>query len=186
MRTEELASKFLKLSVINGVLAFLFTLPILDPALCIATPPGLFGCRATMDINWPGTWVLIAWITFILVGVLGTLFWGASYYFAAKVSNKTVANRTLGWLHIIIFEVGLLGATGLMAAIGYVGGSYLAQGGNSIVAAAVIAQNIIPPLSSDSNNVLSDMPPVVEAAFIGITLLGSLIGFLSYFRLKSQ
>jgi hypothetical protein len=186
MRTEDLANEFLKLSVVNGFLAFVFTLPVLDPALCIATPPGLFGCISTMDINWPGTWVLIAWLIWILIGVLGTLFFGVTYYFAAKFWNKTRANNTLSLLHLVIFEVGLFGATGMMAAIGYVGGSYIAHGGNAIVSSAVIAQNIIPPLSTDSTSLFYDMPPVIEAAFIGITLLGVLIGLLNWYKLRSE
>jgi hypothetical protein len=186
MRTEDLANEFLKLSVVNGFLAFVFTLPVLDPALCIATPPGLFGCISTMDINWPGSWVLIAWLIWILIGVLGTLFFGVTYYFAAKFWNKTRANNTLSLLHLVIFEVGLFGATGMMAAIGYVGGSYIAHGGNAIVSSAVIAQNIIPPLSTNSTSLFYDMPPVIEAAFIGITLLGVLIGLLNWYKLRSE
>jgi uncharacterized membrane protein len=186
MRTEDLANEFLKLSVVNGFLAFVFTVPILDPSLCIATPPGLFGCISTMDINWPGTWVLVAWIVWVLVAVLGALFFGVSYYFMAKFWNKTKANNLLSTLHLVVFEVGVFGACGMMAAIGYVGGSFIAHGGNAIVSSAVIAAYIIPPLSSDPTNVLSDMPPVVEAAFIGLTLLGILIGLINWYRLRSD
>jgi len=186
MRTEDLANEFLKLSVVNGFLAFVFTLPILDPNLCIATPPGLFGCLSTMDIQWPGTWVLIAWIIWIIVGVFGTMFFGLSYYFSSKFWGKTKANNLLSSLHLIIYEVGVFGACGLMAAIGYVGGSYLSHGGNSIVASAIIQTDIIPALSSDPTSLFYDMPPVVEAAFIGVALLGVLIGLLNWYMLKSE
>jgi hypothetical protein len=50
----------------------------------------------------------------------------------------------------------------------------------------VIAGDIIPPLSTDPQNVLSDMPPVVVAVFIGLTLLGVLIGLINWYRLKSE
>ena len=186
MRTEDLSNEFFKLSLVNGFLALVFTVPILDPGLCIATPPGLFGCTSTMDINWPGTWVLIAWLIWLIVGVMGTFFFGATYYFAAKFWNRTKANNLLSTLHLVVFEIGLFGTTAMMAAIGYVGGSYLAHGGNAIVSSAVIAQNIIPPLSSDSTSVLSDMPPVIEAAFIGLTLLGVLIGLINWYKLRSD
>jgi hypothetical protein len=73
-----------------------------------------------------------------------------------------------------------------MAAIGYVGGSYLAHGGNSIVASAVIQQDIIPPLSSDPASLFYDMPPVVEAAFIGLAVLGVLVGLINWYMLKSE
>ncbi len=73
-----------------------------------------------------------------------------------------------------------------MAAIGYVGGSYLSHGGNAIVVSAVIQADIIPALSSDSSSLFYDMPPIVEAAFIGVALLGVLIGLLNWYMLKSE
>lgn len=186
MRTEDLANEFLKLSVVNGFLALVFTVPILDPNLCIATPPGLFGCLSTMDIQWPGTWVLISWFVWLIVAVGGTVFFGVSYYFMAKFWNKAKANNLLSSLHLILFEIGVFGACGMMAAIGYVGGSYLTHGGNAVVASAVIQSDIIPPLSTNPASVLYDMPPVVEAAFIGIAALGVLVGLLNWYMLKSE
>lgn len=186
MNSDNIAGKFFMLTMVNLVLMIIFTIPILIPSLCIATPPGLFGCKATMDINWPGTWVLVAWIVFGMTGVLGTMFWGGMYYFRAKVSGLTEANKTLSWLHLAVYEAGVLGATGMMAAIGYVGGSILASGGGPGAASAAIADNIIPPLSSDPSSVLNDMPPVVEAIFIGLTILGALIGFISLWRMRKS
>lgn len=180
-----MARKFLTLGIINAFLALVFTVPILDPSLCVATPPGLFGCKATMDINWPGTWVLVAWLVFVGAGVGGTLFWGVTYYLRGKLTGKTLVSKSLGWLHLGIYELGLLGATGMMAAIGFVGGSALAQGYGAPIAAQDIA-NIIPALSSDPTSVLNDMAPVVEAVFIALTLLGALIGLISYWRMRSE
>ena len=90
------------------------------------------------------------------------------------------------WLQLFFFEVGVLGATTIMAAIGYVGGSFVAHGGNAIVSTEAIRTQIIPPLSSDPNSVLFDMPPVVEAMFIGVSLLAQLIGLLNLFTLKKE
>ncbi len=146
MNSDDVAKKFFMATALNGFLAFIFTVPILDPSLCIATPPGLFGCKATMDINWPGTWVLVAWLVFVSVGVFGMLFWGTMYYFRGKLTGRTAVSRGLAWLHLLIFEIGVLGATGLMAAIGFVGGSALAQGYGAPIASEWIAENIIPPL----------------------------------------
>ncbi len=129
---------------------------------------------------------LIAWIVWIIVAVGGSMFFGVSYYFMAKFWNRVKANNLLSTLHLVLFEVGTFGACGLMAAIGYVGGSYLAHGGNAIVSSAIIQQNIIPPLSSDPSSVFYDMPPVVEAAFIGLALLGVLVGLVNWYMLKSE
>ena len=107
------------------------------------------------------------------------------YYLRATLFNKTEVNSKLSWLHLILFEIGTLGATAIQAAIGLVGGNYVAHGGSAIIAAEVIRTEIIPPLSSDPTSVFYDMPPVVEAFFIGLAVLGMLIGLLNYFRAKS-
>ena len=85
---------------------------------------------------------------------------------------------------MILFEVGVLGATSLMATIGFVGGHVLATGGGVAVSAEAIRTQIIPPLSSDPSSPLFDMPPVAEAAFIGLSLLAQLLGFLNLLTLK--
>jgi len=105
------------------------------------------------------------------------------YYFADKLSNKATAKKMLGWLHVVIYEIGILGSTGMMAAIGFVGGSWVTQGGNAIVASQVIRE-MLPSFSNDPSSLLYDLPPVVEGVFIGVALLGVLIGFLSYLNLE--
>ncbi len=171
------------LALLNGALIIPFTLPILAPSLCIATPPGLFGCKASMETSWPGTWLLIAFIVFGLVGILGAMAWSLVYSRRAS-SGATEGNKGLFWTHLVLFEVGVLGATAMMAAIGYVGGQVVATGGSPIASATAIAQNIIPPLSNDPNSVLNDMPPVVEAVFIGVAVLSQVVGYLSLFMTK--
>ena len=184
MDSEGAARRFVWFAAINGVLMIVFTIPILIPSLCIATPPGLFGCKATMDINWPGTWVLVAWLIFGITGVFGNIFWGGMYYFRGKFNGKTGVSKGLTWMHFALYQVGVYGATGMMAAIGYVGGAALARGEGVAVASTEIA-NMLPALSSDPTSVLNDMPPVVEAAFIAIAILGALLGFLSLWMMKA-
>jgi hypothetical protein len=85
---------------------------------------------------------------------------------------------------LILFEIGVIGATAIMAAIGFVGGSQIAQGKSAIIAAEAIRTQIIPPLSSDPASVLYDVPPVVVAMFIGLSLLAQLVGLLNLALLK--
>lgn len=178
-KVDAIASKFWMIGLLNGFLAIIFTVPILVPSLCIATPPGQFGCAASMETSWPGTWLLVAYFTFLIVGVLGPFAWSLAYSHRSGPEGKTEANKTLSWLHLLLFEVGVLGATGFMAAIGYAGGNVVAHGGSAIVSAEAVRTQIIPPLSTDPNSVLWDMPPVLEAIFIGLTLLAQLLGFLN-------
>ncbi len=184
MRIDSIAKKFMLLAMLNGLLLIPFVAPILVPTLCIATPPGSFGCKASMEIVWPGTWLLVAFFVFTIVGVLGALAWSLVYYHEWTVEEKHEGSMMLLWLQLILFEVGVLGATSLMAAIGYVGGNILAQGGGVAVAAEAIRTQIIPPFSVDPNSPLYDMPPVGEAAFIGLSLLAQLIGIVNLLTLK--
>jgi hypothetical protein len=169
--------------ILNGLLVIPFTAPILVPSLCIATPPGSFGCKGSMETSWPGTWLLVAFLVFVTVGIFGALGWSLVYSRKASL-GAAEGNSGLLWLHLILFEVGILGATGMMAAIGYVGGNVVATGGSPIASAEAVRTMIIPPLSSDPNSVLNDMPPVVEAAFIGLTLLSQLVGYVALFTLR--
>ena len=138
-----------------------------------------------METVWPGIWLLVAFLVFVTVGIFGALGWSQVYSRKAS-SGSTEGNSGLLWLHLILFEVGVLGATGMMAAIGYVGGGVVATGGSPIASAEAVRTMIIPPFSSDPNSVLNDMPPVVEAAFIGLTLLSQLVGYLALFTLKKS
>ncbi len=138
-----------------------------------------------METSWPGTWLLVAFLVFVIVGIFGALGWSL-VYLKKSSSGATEGNTGLLWLHLIFFEVGVLGATAMMAAIGFVGGNVVATGGSPIVSAEAVRTQIIPPLSSDPNSILYDMPPVIEAVFIGIVLLSQLIGYLALFMTKKS
>jgi len=136
-----------------------------------------------METSWPGTWLLVAFFTFAIVGVLGAFAWSSVYSRKSSMGDNQ-GSSGLQWLHLILFEVGVLGATGMMAAIGYVGGNVVATGGSPIVSAEAVRTQIFPPLSTDPNSVFFDMPPVIEALFIGLSLLAQLLGFASISMLK--
>ena len=184
MHTGKVAKRFMTLAILNGILALFFSVPILVPPLCVATPPGSFGCTESMITSWPGTWLFVAYFTFLIVGVMGALAWGLIYYYESTVLGKTEGIGFFNTLHPILFELGILGATGMMAVIGLVGGNWIAHGGGIAVAGEVIRERIIPPLSTDPSSPLYDMPPVVEAAFIGLSVLAQFIGLYNLLTLQ--
>jgi hypothetical protein len=140
-----------------------------------------------METQFPGEWLLFAYMVFISIGVLGTLGWGGMYYFGARLFGKTEVNGMLSLVQLAFWEIAVVGASSIIAAIGYVGGqAYLAHPTNPAFVAQTIATNIIPPLSSDPNSVLNDMPPVIEALFIGLAVLAMLIGIANWLMAKSH
>ncbi|MDA4126030.1 MAG: hypothetical protein OK452_02350 [Thaumarchaeota archaeon] len=185
-QARKIARNFLYLGMANGILAFFFAIPVLLPQLCIATPPGIFGCLGSIGTEWPGTWMFVAFIIFVLVGVLGSIGFAATFFFGDQLTGKGEVNRMLSRLGLIFYEAGTLGATAMMAAIGYVGGNVVAHGGGQAVAAEAIVENIIPPLSSDPSSLFHDMPPVVEAALIAVAMLGVLFLLISFVMAKSE
>jgi len=184
MKTLDLSNRFLGLATFNVVLSVIFTAVVLDPFLCVSVSPGQFGCHDNMVTSWPGTWLFIGYLVFLIAGVLGCFGWAGLYYLGDKLRGKTEVNTLFSRVHLIFYEVGVLGATAVMAAVGYVGGGVIATGGGAAVAAEAIALNIFPPLSNDPSSIFNDMPPVIEAAFIVIALLGALMGVLNYINSK--
>jgi hypothetical protein len=185
-KTTDLAKRFLSLGTFNVVLSIIFSAVILDPFLCVSVSPGQFGCHDNMVTSWPGTWLFIGYFTWLIVGVLGSFGWAALFYLGDMLRGKTEINAFFSKVHVVMFEVGVLGATACMAAVGYVGGGVVATGGGAAVAAEAISLDIFPPLSNDTTSILNDMPVVIEAAFIVVALLGIFLGILNYVSAKSS
>ncbi|MEE8186883.1 MAG: hypothetical protein V3T99_04375, partial [Nitrososphaerales archaeon] len=66
--SERVAKWFVLAAVFNALMAIVFLAPFLIPAPGGASD--LFSLSFAIA-NFPGTWMLIAWIVFIIVGVLG-------------------------------------------------------------------------------------------------------------------
>ncbi len=183
-KSTDLARRFVGLGVFNVILSVIFTAVVLDPYLCVSVSPGQFGCHDNMVTSWPGTWLFIGYFTWLIVGVVGSFGWAALFYFGDMLRGKTEVSTFFSRVQMIFYEVGVLGATATMAAIGYVGGGVIATGGGAAVAAEAIQLNIFPQLSTDPSSIFSDMPVIVEAGFIVVALLGVFLGVLVYISSK--
>jgi hypothetical protein len=184
VKSTDLARRFLALGTFNVVLSVIFSAVVLDPFLCVSVSPGMFGCRDNMVTSWPGTWLFIGYFVWLIVGVLGAFGWAGLFYFGDILRGKTQINALFSRLHILAFEVGVLGATACMAAVGYVGGGVIATGGGAAVAAEAISLDIFPPLSNNSSSIFSDMPVIIEAVFIVVALLSVFLGIVNYINSK--
>ncbi len=51
--------------------------------------------------------------------------WGAFYYLIPKALNKRIFSSKLATMHLILSEVGVIGATTLLSLSGYIGGNML-------------------------------------------------------------
>ncbi len=112
-KTVDLAKRFLALGTFNVVLSVIFSAVILDPFLCVSVSPGQFGCHDNMVTSWPGTWLFIGYFTWLIVGVLGSFGWAGLFYLGDTLRGKTEVNAFFSRVHVIAFEVGVLGRDGL-------------------------------------------------------------------------
>ncbi|NWG09965.1 MAG: hypothetical protein HXX80_06670 [Nitrososphaerales archaeon] len=113
-----------------------------------------------------GTWFFVGYITFIVVGCAGILSCGTVHHILSTTKNKTPSS-TLTWLGLIIWEVGLVGATWLLGLSGFIGGSDLLNG---------------LPIPDIHNSIFVYALPI--EIFAGIAILGFLISIINVYVAK--
>ena len=152
----ETASKyFLYVSFLNMVIAAAATAPVLVPQL---------GLPLKLQI-WPGTWMFVAYFSFLITGVVGVLGWSLIYYMLPRLLGIQSVSRLLATVHLALFEIGVVGATSLMGLIpGYVGGTLIHDGIGQFVVTRVIEWAVIP-----------------IGVFITVAILSTLAGIFNVF-----
>lgn len=152
IETERMARYFTYISLINAFTAALFTMPILVPTFGIPLIVGIF----------PGTWMLIAYLSFLAVGVMGMVGWAAIYYLASRLMHKTQTVKIFAVAHLVIIEVSVYGLSSLMSAVGWIGGQALRQG-LSVAAVGFLIEWLILP----------------TGAFVALVVLGQMVGIIN-------
>jgi len=146
---------FMYITLVNAFAAAIFTTPILVPTFGIPLIAGIF----------PGTWMLIAYLTFLAVGVMGMVGWAAMYYLASHLLEKKKTSKIFAIMHLVIVEVSVYGFAALMSAAGWVGGQALRQG-LAVAAVGFLIEWLILP----------------TGAFVALVVLGQVLGILNMLR----
>ncbi len=111
------------------------TVPVLIPEL---------GLPLKLQI-WPGTWMFVAYFSFLIAGVVGYLAWSLIYYMIPRLFGRQKLSSPLSLFHLVALEVGVLGATALMGIFpGYIGGTLIHDGIGQFVVTRVIEWSVIP------------------------------------------
>jgi len=111
------------------------TVPVLIPEL---------GLPLKLQI-WPGTWMFVAYFSFLIAGVVGSLAWSLIYYMIPRLFGRQKLSSPLSLFHLVALEVGVLGATALMGIFpGYIGGTLIHDGIGQFVVTRVIEWSVIP------------------------------------------
>jgi len=154
IETKIISKYFLILALINTIAAIVFTLPILIPTSGIPLIVGVF----------PGTWLLIAYLLFLIIGVLGMLAWSLTYNLIESIFQKKNTIKKLAIIHLVFVELAIYGCASTMAFIGLQGGQALRQGLSIASVGFLIEPYVLP-----------------TGVFVSLVLLGQLIGVYNIF-----
>lgn len=159
------AGRFIWASIIQGFLAVLWTLFIIDPYLT-------YGPSKVISGGGAGTWFFVGYVSYVLVGVVAVAVTAILYFYIESVLGKVYSGLTsyLAWAHIILINAGVAGACFLLMWGGYRAGvaqAPVSSGGGGLTTGQIHVQ------------ILSQLINPV-GYFIVIAVAGAILGGLGY------
>jgi len=163
--TGKWAVRFVWASVVQGAIAVAWTVFLISPWTIPAAP-------RVIAAGGAGTWLFVGYSLYLMVGVLAVAVTAVFYMYIERILGKVYRGiaRYLAWSHLILMNVGALGATSLMMVAGYLGGAAALPtniGGQGLNAGQVHA------------NIMVVYPEPIFY-FAGVAVLGVLLGGLGY------
>lgn len=165
------SNRFVWAAIIQGLIATLLTIPIVDPYVNPPVSKVIAGGSA-------GTWFLVGYTMFIVVGVIAVGLTALFYYHFEVSLNKPYKgiSNAFAWVHLVLMNVGAATATLMLMYAGYYGERALmptSQGGLGMAA-----------LQVHETIMVNFVSPVGYALIVtGIGVLAGGLGFaLNYFR----
>lgn len=162
------ATRFVVAAIVQGALGCALTGFFVLGEVGYINPPVSLLISATI----PGIWIALGYFAYIVIGIVGMAV-TALFYQYLEVNLKrpyTGSLRSLAWLHFILSNVGIIGATWLVVYAGYLTG--LATLPTALGGAGM-------PLKEIQGTILSAyLLPI--SLFAGMTMLGILLGGLGY------
>lgn len=72
-----------------------------------------------------GQWFTFGYLIYLIVGVVGVAVTALFYHYIEDLMGKSITgvSNLLAWIHIILMNIGVTGASGLMIIGGYLGGA---------------------------------------------------------------
>jgi hypothetical protein len=166
------AGRFIWAAVLQGLLATIVTVLILDPISYLTGNADYYSPSKIIAGGGGGTWLFTGYISYLVVGVVATAVTAIFYFYIEGVLGKAYKGFTnlLAWAHLILMNVGVAGSMFLMMWGGYIAGWALtptASGGGGLTSLQV-HETYLGPL----------VDPI--GALILVAALGALLGGLGY------
>ena len=161
------ANRFIIAAIIQGALAVGVTGFLLYDGV-FGTP----GAARIVASGGPGTWLTAGYLAFIMFGPLAAAVTSLFYQHIEAHLGSTYRgfSNILAWLHIVLMNIGVVGATWIMMNGGWRGGSLALTLSPSNPSAAYGQVHV---------QVLGELPPYI-AAFVAVALIGAIAGGLGY------
>jgi hypothetical protein len=117
------AGRFIWAAVIQGLIAVVATLLIAEP-LSYFNIDWYFNPAMVIASGGAGTWLFTGYISFVVVGVIGTAVTALFYFYLEGMTGRiyTGLRSYLAWGHLVLMNVGVAGSMILMMYGGYLGG----------------------------------------------------------------
>jgi len=169
MATEsKWATRFVWAAIAQGALSAVITAFLLMGELGFMNPPVSLIISATI----PGVWIALGYLAYLITGVVGMAV-TALFYQYLEVNLKSLykgAAKSFAWLHLILSNVGVIGAAWSVTYAGYLGGI-------ASLPASLGGQGLSP--LQVENLIRGDfLMPIV--AFGSLSVLGIVFGGLGY------
>jgi len=166
------AGRFIWASVIQGLLATIVTILVLDPLQYVTGNADYYSAARVIAGGGGGTWFFTGYVSYIVVGVIATAVTAVFYFYIEGILGKVYSGFTkyLAWSHLILMNVGVAGAMFLMMWGGYLAGWAAApatSGGGGLTPLEIHEQ------------ILGSLPNPI-GAFILLALVGVILGGLGY------
>ncbi len=136
----------------NVVAAVIFISPVLIPTLEFPI----------LITRWPGIYMVTAYLSFLLVGVLGSFGWSLAYSNSPRLFNRGSFDKGPYVVQFILYQVGIYGLAFFMFWGGYTGAALNYSGGGDALVGIVMESNVIP-----------------SAIFIYTLMFASILGVIS-------
>jgi len=166
------AGRFIWAAVIQGLLATIITIWVLDPLQYFTGTADYFSPAKVIAGGSGGTWFFTGYISYLVVGVIAVAVTAIFYFYIEGVMGKVYKgiSNYLAWGHLIFMNVGVAAAMVLMMWGGYMAGWGLsaASGGGGGLTALQVHEQYLGQLVN----------PI--GGFILLACIGALMGGLGY------
>ncbi len=139
------AGRFIWAAVIQGLLATIITILVLDPLQYVTGTADYFSPAKVIAGGSGGTWFFTGYISYLVVGVVATAVTAIFYFYIEGFQGKVYKGFTnlLAWGHLILMNVGVAGSMFLMMWGGYLAGwaeTATSSGGEGLTAGQIHVQ----------------------------------------------